>query len=283
MRLFLPNENQFIADIVKYKKEGNVYELAVDRLLKNNLTFFALKWQTAPEASVKIYSEQNNAAEDEQTYFKIADFIYFVQELEQLGFVKLQNINKSESNSEHGLLYDRDLYRYISEDEGFSSLQHEGQKLVFNNQIWTVARSHISTDVITYNLDFAFDLERYASSIIYPLPVAEDYVAHKCKTLEKRQYDKQMKIAYASLKEAKNSSKFAMWAAIISGLSIIASIILARCDSHIDDKQIQEIIKAIEAPVMVAEPSQTIIGNTIVVHNADTKIKKMGNQIQQQK
>ena len=97
MRFFTPDENRIIKKIIEIFDEanpGSLAELQVARLLRKRLNFFALRWNLEPD-EVTIYipkSEQNNSEKTDKLYFDIADFIYFIEELEELGFIKLQNI-----------------------------------------------------------------------------------------------------------------------------------------------------------------------------------------------
>ena len=67
------------------------------------------------------------------------------------------------------------------------------------------------------NLDFANDLHKYGEGIIYPLPLAKDYVENDFKTLEERKHKEEMDIA---LKSARLSQK----SFIIAFISLIFSV-----------------------------------------------------------
>lgn len=258
MRLFTPDENRIIKKIIEIfdeAKPGSLAELQVARLLRKRLNFFALRWTLEPD-EVTIYipkSEQNNSEKTDKLYFDIADFIYFIEELEELGFIKLQNIpSKNEDDSR--ILYDRKEYTYDPENKIFwqkvENVEIAGRKIT--------GQALVSLEGWrTFKTDFAKDLQRCALSIIYPLPLLRDYEDNKYKTLEQRQYKKQFITA--------------LWAAILGGISAIAAlgalIYTLATDNKpttIDRLDLERIEYAIKAN-HISEPFEIITNDTLVV------------------
>lgn len=137
MREFTPQENAFIERLVKAHLENGVNSLAelqVSRLLRDDLKFFALKWAIEPKPTVTIYvpKGEKDADKIDNLFFQIADYIYFIEELESLGFIKLQNV-PSDKKEDFTILYDRDEYEYSPEENWFwreiKDVEFAGQKL----------------------------------------------------------------------------------------------------------------------------------------------------------
>lgn len=200
MRLFSLPEKELIRQLVESKRTGDIKNLEIGFLLKNRLSCFALKWEIEPVPTVTIYlnhdGKEHGTAVDEN-YFAIADFIYFIEELESVGFIKLQHIPSLQEN-EPGLLYDRELYEYDASKDEFDS-KATGQELTIKGEKYVLTAYMFPKDrQVLYN-DFAFDLKRCATSIIYPLPLAESYVGNDFRTLEDKRYEQNYKIAIGSI------------------------------------------------------------------------------------
>lgn len=262
MRLFTPEENRIIKKLVEIFREakpGSLAELEVARLLRQELNFFALKWSVNPKDEVTIFIPQNNSNDEEtlketlnKLYFDIANFIYFIEELESMGFIKLQNLPSSNDNNST-ILYDKELYTYdekentfwvdVSVKNGHKTIQG---KVVVPLEGWK-----------TIHTSFAKDLQRCAPSIVYPLPLARNYVDNKLKTLEQRQFRKQF---YAAL-----------WAAILGAISagaavgaLIYTLATDNKSTTIDRLDLERIESAINSNHL-SEPLEIITNDTLVV------------------
>lgn len=105
---------------------------------------------------------------------------------------------------EYSLLFDRNKYKYDENKNEFIPINEhpidtsdfiKGDTPPFEEVspgIYTL----LQVDRHEINLDFANDLERYGLGIIYPLPLAVDYVNHNFQTLDQRQYKKQSILPY---------------------------------------------------------------------------------------
>ena len=270
MRLFTEKENFLIRDFVNAKKEGDVKNLEVGYLLKKELTCFALKWSTEPTPTVTLFMERDGKEHNKRVddnYFAIADFLYFIEDLESHGFIRLQHIPVSEENKP-GLLYDSEKYKYNVNTDEFEP-KATGQEIEFQGKKYVLTAYSIPRDKQIFYNDFAIDLERCAQSIIYPLPLAESYVANKFRTLEDKRYEENNKLALKSVRIASITLFVSLLALIFSGIGC--------CYSHLSYKQskmppkvsqfqicqIDSIIKAHS----IAEPIRIVSNDTIRVLN----------------
>lgn len=270
MRLFTEKENSLIRSFVNAKKEGDVKNLEVGFLLKKELTCFALKWSTEPTPTVTLFMERDGKEHNKKiddNYFAIADFIYFIEELESRAFIKLQHIPASEENKQ-GLLYDREKYKYNAKSNEFEPKGAE-QEIELQGKKYVLAAYSIPRDEQIFYNDFAIDLERCASSIIYPLPLAESYVANNFRTLEDRRYEKNNKLALDSITIANRTLIISAFALLCSAVGCFFSFkSYKQMDNTIELSQpqictIDSIIKAHS----ISDPIRIVSNDTIKVLN----------------
>lgn len=285
MRLFTPDENRIIEKIVEIfrkAKPGSLPELELARLLREQLKFFALKWSIDPIDEVIIYvseSDFENSKKIDRQYFEIADFIYFIEELEQLGFIKLQKL-PSKNSEDYTILYNKKKYKYHPEKDSFSAdiIVSNGEKVI--KGVGPVVMKQWNK----INTDFAKDLQRCASSIVYPLPLARDYVDNDFKTLEQRQFEEQMDTALDSAKSGRRAANWGIFATIIAILALIASIITlvvtinnSKKPTTIDRFDLERIESAINSNHL-SEPIEIITNDTIVVKQVQAPSQTTKNQ-----
>lgn len=204
-------------------------------------------------------------------YFKVADFIYFLKELESIGFIAIQTITKKQERK-YSLLFDRKKYQYNEDKNEFIPINEnpidtndfiKGDTPPFE-EVSPGVYTLLQVDRREINLDFANDLERYGLGIIYPLPLAVDYVNNDFQTLEQRQFDDEMEVAL-------KSAKYSRWAAYLGAVSAFAAIITlwytlatdnkATTIDRLDLERIESAIKANH----ISEPFEIITNDTLVV------------------
>ena len=284
MRLFSDKENkivQTIVDIIQKSEPDSLAELQVARLLRKELNFFALKWTTDPKDEVTIYiphSDNEKEIKADRTYFDVADYIYFLEELEDLGFIKFQNI-PSDKNEKFTILYDRARYTYNAEENVFWQEIKDAQ--IGDSVVSGVALTSLK-GWRTINTDFAKDLQRCALSIVYPLPLARNYVKNGFKTLEQIQFEQQMETALDSAKSSreaaktgqealKSSNRAVVWAcvsAIVALLSLGLTLYDKYCNKPTPIRISHEDLYRIESAINsshISEPLEIISNDTIVV------------------
>lgn len=253
MRELTIKEKCIVKGLFDRKNKSNLEDLRTAKLLRDNLDCFALRWELAPRKFIKIYMKQEDAkdiAKLNKQYFKICDFLYFMDELETNHCVKLQTISFGEDTSKllKQALYDTSKYQYgLPKDieysgnlDCFYEIADNGKRLY--------AVEHIEQNAYTDCVDL---LNKYYDKIIYPLPLLEDLVMHEYKSIEQRQYEEQM-----------------CWTRLSVFIAAIAVIFTAlfegfNSSASIDEKQ----LKRLEQAIM---NHNTVISHTIPINPSDT-------------
>lgn len=273
MRNFTEQENNLIKELVAIKKQGLSYiqELQVARILRTKFSFFALKWTYGNKPQISLYNRQEDKDKTEQQYYSICDFIYFIKELESLGFIAIQKISSEKEDVGFSVLYDKEKYIYNKADNKFKPKRYKDLGTLIpcssdreilmeemDNGVYVLFQIGQAQDI---NLDFANDLQKYGLGIIYPLPLAADYVDNNFKSLEQRYHDEEMKVA---LKSAKASGT----AAIIAFISLLVSAGFGIYQACSPQKIAKEQINAIETAIRnnhIEEPFEVEIRDSVLV------------------
>ena len=262
-----------IEKIVQLKRAARLEELQVARLLRKELECFALRWVLEPKKTLLFYSTQNNTDWNalRKNYFQVADFLYFIEELEQDRFVKIQTLSFEVKTDEERVLYDREKYRYKSSDDTFWGIKGDMQYLVPVN-----AEHKVYIDFVSY-------LERYANKVIYPLPLLEDFVVNNYKSIEQRNFEKQIEederhhqaqMKASADRHEKQISK-TNCSLVIAAIALITSatmpFLVNKCTPPTEINNTQ--LKTIEQAII---NSKTTWPNAINIQSSDTlKIKKV--------
>lgn len=240
MRQFTQKEKEIIERIVTFKRVSRLEELQVARLLRKELVCFAVKWSVRPKKELSFYSFQGDVGEGanwellRKSYFQVSDFLYLVEELEGVGFIKIQTLNFEIEKEEDRILYDRGRFSYDSDRDTFSS--KEGEYLLPID-----AKHKVYIDFVDY-------LEKYANKVIYPLPLLEDWVDNEYKTLEERNFEKQIQSGEEHHREQmKVNRKSFIVACIALALSFIVPFWVSKCEGPIkvEEKQWKSLIQAV--------------------------------------
>ena len=121
MRKFTDKENKWIKEFVELKEKGlsHVQELQVAKILRTKFSFFALKWTYGEKPQISLYNRMEDKDKAEKQYYDICDFIYFIKELESLGFIAIQKFYSEKEDVGYNVLYDRDKYIYDEKNDKF--------------------------------------------------------------------------------------------------------------------------------------------------------------------
>lgn len=278
MRLFSDKENELIKKLVEYKKDGDLKELQVARLLRKNLSFLALRWEINPIPKVEIYAltKDNNQKEILDLYFSIIDIVYFIQELASVGFVKLLTL-PSKHKEKQRELYDREKYNFNAEknqfqekdlkkENGILSLMGDFEYALFGKKDKNEYISPLSKQVTPSS--FAYDLDKIAYCIIYPMPVMEEYVANVFRTIEDKRYEENQKLALRSINIANRTL-------CITGIALVASAFSVGLTYYFGKKQLEtpteisseqiQVFDSIISSNSNSEPVEVILRDTIPV------------------
>lgn len=263
MREFTIKEKYIVKGLFDRKNESNLAELRTTKLLRNHLDCFALRWELAPRKFIKIYMKQEDAkdiAKLNKQYFKICDFLYFIDELEANHYIKLQTISFAKDTFKllRQALYDTSKYQYgLPKD-----IEHSGNLDCFyeiaDNRKRLYAVEHIEQNAYTDCVDL---LNKYYDKIIYPLPLLEDLVKHEYKSIEQRNFEKQIEENDLHHKEqmryARNSFYVALLAVVVSAA---IPLFIEKCAEPIETKKSQ--LKSLEQSII---QSKIILSDTVNV------------------
>lgn len=290
---FTPNreneEKEILYNLVNSKKKTDTSKLVLNdfdlpKVIRKSLTSIAIGWNEEL-TRLKIYIKEDSDLC--KPFFEVLDIIYYIKSLEDNGLVSIIPItNIAERSMRSYFLYDSDKYKY-DEDTGLFLEKMGRFKLTFfgNTQEYEVTGMSAIPTKIDVNLDVITLIDRYSRSIIYPLPLLEDYVTD-FKTVEQRRFDKQIsdsqtkfdsqmsdtkekfgvqiEKANAQIKWAKYSMLIAFIAAILSLAGLMLAIVLP----HYAETEIkQEQIDGIKNTIL---DSKTVIPERIEVFSEDT-------------
>lgn len=249
MRQLTCNEQQLVKKLIQLKQNARLEELQVARLLRKELECFALRWTLEPQKAILFYSLQGTSIADinwndlRKNYFKIADFLYFIEELEQEHLIRIQTLSFNLQTDEERVLYDREKYKYKPSGDTFWG---EGSDITYLVPI--NAEHKVYVDFVDY-------LEKYANKVIYPLPLLDDLVTNNYTSIEQRNFEKQI-----------NRTNYSIAIAVLALItSAIIPFLVDRCTppTKMDSKQLKKIEQAIIN-------NKTIWPSTINIQMSDT-------------
>ena len=277
MRLFSDKENKLLKIIVEYKQSGNLKELQVAPLLRKNLSVLAFVWTITPKPTVKVYSISEDFNEAMHHYLSVVDFIYFIQELERIGFIRLVAIPNSKAEPIREL-YDRNKYDFISDknqfvekgldkDNGILSLMSDFDCNLFGK---TDNAEYLSPLTIqSFPNSFAIDLDNVVYKIIYPMPILESYVESGFKTLEDKRFEQTFQSAIKSLRVSNKTLIISIVACVVSIVAALMSAFFGykqlQSPSHIEDEQLRHIESIIKRNNEMLSPLEVTTSDTVKV------------------
>lgn len=188
MRDFTDEEKDIIKLLVKTKKACDLRELQFARILRKRLDCLGIKWEISNKSKLTIYTQHaksNNGKEILiKSFFDICDFLYFIEELLEYKYIEIQNVEVADSCKSFSVLYDKDNWNYDEAQEKFISKNSEK---IIDGLSFDWEDVFLDQDKQILFNDIVKKLARYSTAIIYPLPVAVDYVKHRCKSIPRRQ------------------------------------------------------------------------------------------------
>ena len=228
IRALLPEEQEFVKKLVNLRKnlaEGNLANFHSAKILEQiiKLDFVALVWDISDQESVKVYyipNKNENEQKAQKTFFKICDYLFLLEELENAGYITIQAAKSSSVIDNKRYIYNKKKYQQFEKDsEIFLSRYNREDGILY----WE------DMNCITFNIGIVNYLERYLNDkLIYPRASLVDYVENKFNTIENRRHKTQN-----------------IWNFVTLTLSIIAimiSIIIpTQCSTKIESKDLQRI------------------------------------------
>lgn len=212
MRELSNNEKTIVSTIVELKQSSKLDELQGSKILKKFVPIIFMRWKSSNESSwFFLYKERKN----EHKLFDLMDFIFFLEELERNNMIKIIKVNEDKEEKPFYELYDKE--KYIVDKEQYYKTDNKGEYplLIYKNSK-SESLDAIQVYIENNNLkSFVDTFERFiGGSIIYPLPLLEDYVKDY-KTIEGRMFDKQQNISYLAV--------------AIAILGLIISLLIPQC------------------------------------------------------
>ena len=250
MRELTDKEKYIVKGLFDRKNNFKLEELRTTKLLRDNLDCFALRWELAKRKRIKIYMKKEDAediTELNKQYFKICDFLYFMNELEENHYIELQTISFANDTSKlvKQALYDTSKYQYgLPKDieysgnlDCFYEIADKGKRLY--------AVEHIEQNAYTDCVDL---LNKYYDKIIYPLPLLEDLVKHEYKSIEQRNFEKQIEENELHHKEQMKNARMSFYAALCAvAVSAITPFCVEKCAEpiKIEESQLESLKQSI--------------------------------------
>lgn len=233
MRELTKSEKELLKKILNFKEKGLIQELQSARLLRKQLSCTVLKWTQTPQRCLTIYYSNN---EKISAFYEIVDYLTFIKELEDNRLITiLPNTNKDISTER--ILYNRDNIgcKEDCKSDAFEKLLNtfKEEKYYYQKEGNTM-RPLMVKEIL--NIDIIDILERYATAIIYPLPLLKEYVNNNYITLENVHYNEQ-------LKRIKIANLVAIVAVLITA---ILGLIQSCSDTTLNKDQYREIIKIMD-------------------------------------
>lgn len=191
MRELTIDEKKIVEILLKYKKEDKIEELQSAKLLRNKLSCMAIIWSVESKY-LKIYY---NTDDDnfKTSFFEICDYLSFIEELEKNHLIKIfpliEKNNKNQDNHERRL-YDKTKFTYYKDKPNkLIPLQKDDDFFYANDKSFIACIYQAFQKIYIDIIDL---LEKYGTGVIYPLPLLEDYVQHDFKTIEQRNFEKEL-------------------------------------------------------------------------------------------
>ena len=209
MRNFTPEEQAILRRMVSYRNNNNLEALRLRNLLDEIVPNYVLIWEKkTPEhcENVDLYLPTNDKEIGLPSYYEIADFLLFIEEIKELGLISVRN-------------YDVKTHtRSI-----FSTEKYYSENPFVSNESIQTRRAHkrvnSSTGFHSYSsqLQLTQLLNSYCDAVILPRPLLLDLDKNDYTTIEERRFNKQLTRTNISI--------------VIAALAIIIPCIINKCFS----------------------------------------------------
>ena len=225
-----PKEKAIVKKLVDLRQnltKTNLADFHSAKILEQiiNLDFVALVWDIKEASSVRVYyiPDKDNKEKAQKAFFEICDYLFLLEDLENAGYITLQEINSTKENKEKRIIYNRRKYQQIEKDsETFLKRSEDKSGILF----WK------DMSYLQYNIKIADYLERYVyDRLVYPKNAIIDYKKEHYRTIENRRHRTQNRWNFVSLS--------------LSTIAIMISIIVpTQCSTKIESKDLQRIAEA---------------------------------------
>ncbi len=221
MRDFTSEEQAILRRMVSYRNNNNIEALRLRNLLDEIVPNYVLIWEKkSPEhcENIDLYLPTNDKEVGLSSFYEIADFLLFIEEINELGLISVRNYDiKTYTKA----LFSTDKYYYenpfMSNESILTRREH---KRVNRTNGYYSYRSQLQLTKL---------LNSYCDAVILPRPLLLDLEKNNFMTIEARRFDKQLSRTNISI--------------IVAALAIVVPIIVNKCSSDSADRS------CVEAPV----------------------------------
>lgn len=257
MRELSSIDRQIIDRIIQASEAHDLQGLQVARLLRNELSVFAVEWDINP-FKISIFAPRKDGKPDFDrimaNYFDISYFLYLIEVLDKEGYIKLQSV-LSANDSYPKQLYDREKYT----KEGNQYIEKIGDSILAFSEV----------DYSLFNLDIVELLEKYAYKVVFPLPSLKEFKTRGYITEEQLFRREEIVLSRKSV----NSAKWATWAAAAGVLLTAISTFKSCTDTNevnINDADINRLEEIINSPNhIIVDDMPAITADTLRVRSVD--------------
>ncbi len=257
MRKLSEQDKRIIDRIIVASQGYDLQSLQVARLLREELSVFAVEWDIDP-FKISIFAPRKEGKPDFDrmmaNYFEISYFLYLVEALDNEGYIKLQSVLSS-NDSYPKQLYDREKYT----KEGNQYIEKIGDGILAYSEV----------DYSKFNLDIVELLEKYAYKIVFPLPSLKEFKDRGYITEEQQFRREEIMLSRKSL----NSAKWATWAAAAGVMLTAISTIKSCTDTNevdINDADISRLEEIILTPNhVIVDKIPVITADTLRIRSTD--------------
>ena len=209
MRDFTSEEQAILRRMVSYRNDNNIEALRLRNLLDEIVPNYVLIWEKkSPEhcENIDLYLPTNDKEVGLSSFYEIADFLLFIEEINELGLISVRNYDiKTYTKA----LFSTDKYYYenpfMSNESILTRREH---KRVNRTNGYYSYRSQLQLTKL---------LNSYCDAVILPRPLLLDLEKNNFMTIEARRFDKQLSRTNISI--------------IVAALAIVVPIIVNKCSS----------------------------------------------------
>lgn len=213
MRQFTQPERIFISKIVSLKQSCSFDGLKFRNLLDNYISYSFIRWPKGNFDSNRItfYSPKQESIVIDKCFNNLVDFIFFIEELENLSLIKL--VSDGSRFSSYTVLYDTNIFSKV----------HMSDELVYLNGNKVNYGDFYKSE---YKLEgISLSLTRLTDSLIYPLPLLEDLIENDFEDINYKQYKEEKEFNSETLNLTRKSLELTRKSLNKTNVSIIISAI----------------------------------------------------------
>lgn len=258
MRELSSLDKKIIDRIIEAYDNQDIQGLQVARLLREELSLFAIEWEVQPN-KLSIFAPQKPGDEGKNalnnSFFDIANFLFLIDELEREGYISLHSIESANDGKYPKQLYDREKYTKNGD--------------IYMAKIGEAILAIVQVDITSYYINIVDILEKFAFKFVFPLHSLKEFKARGYITEEQQFRREEIVLSRKSV----DSAKWATWAAAIGVILTAISTFKSCTDTNevnINDADINRLEEIINTPNhIIVDDMPTITTDTIEIRSVD--------------